>query len=187
MRNGREDAGLGAAFLNRDDPPISVYLPCFHRNESWICLPASRIPCPSPEEALNSFGDFEQGLVGCLQIDELLGKLVLTAAESVSSSSFLSIVNCVVVAASSWMRSAGRLPNASFRGVTPLQVTVRFLAVAAAFTSCLHVAFLSVAGAVPALIQLGMIFSCVSRAMVYLVPTNGAISRDFHEGFACYN
>ena len=66
----------------------------------------------------------------------------------------------------------------------PLQVTVRFLAVAAAFTSCLHVAFLSVAGAVPALIQLGMIFSCVSRAMVYLVPTNGAISRDFHEGFA---
>ena len=26
-------------------------LPCFHWNGSWICLPASKIPCPSPEEA----------------------------------------------------------------------------------------------------------------------------------------
>ena len=40
-------------------------------------LPSERIL--APEEALNSFGDFEQGLVRCLRIDALLGKLALTA------------------------------------------------------------------------------------------------------------
>ena len=30
---------------------LAIFLPCFHRNGSWICLPASKIPFPSPEEA----------------------------------------------------------------------------------------------------------------------------------------
>ena len=40
----------------------------------------SKIPCHSPVEVLNSFGHSEQGLCGCLRIDELLGMLVLTTA-----------------------------------------------------------------------------------------------------------
>ena len=81
--------------FKRNDFSFQPCLPCFHRNKSWICLCASKIPCPSPTEAWGSFGDSADafGLTSFLECCQLL-----------HVSFVLSVVSCVGVATSSWMR-----------------------------------------------------------------------------------
>ena len=59
--------------LQRNDfSLLTIFLLCFRRNESWICLPASRTPCHSPVEVLNSFGNSEQGLADVFELTSFL-------------------------------------------------------------------------------------------------------------------